>query len=98
MKNEYSAHPWAVDVEVYFADGWEPRTDLTDAELVMYRDAIKATLKGDFYIGIQDNMIDFWADGADAEKLHAILDELEQRGCYCDYPDWYYINEVACPE
>ena len=98
MRNDYSAHPWAIDVEVHFADGWTPCTDLTDAELDMYLDAIRKTLKGEFYIGIQDNMIDFWADDADTEKLNDLLDELEKRGCWFDYPDWYDVNEIDRPE
>ena len=98
MCNDYSAHPWAVDVEVHFTDGDGSCTDLTDADLDTYQDAIKDALKGDCYICIEDGMISFWADDADVKKLTAILEELEWHGCWLDYPDWYYINEVDYPE
>lgn len=98
MNNDYSAHPWVIDVEVHFANGWTPCTDLTDVELDMYLEAIKATLEGDFFIGIQDNMIEFWADNADEEKLDALLGELEEHGCWFDYPDWYGENGIDYPE
>lgn len=100
---DYFAHPWNVDVDVYIYDESDATeaSDISDAEVDAYVEAIKKCLRGEF--GIEtgspgDRGFGFWADDADEETLNQLLDGLKSRGCIVDYPDWNYINETGNDE
>ena len=96
---QYPAHPWNVDVDVYIYDESDATeaSDISDAEVDAYVEAIKKCLRGEFAIETGspgDRGFGFWADDADWDTLNQLLGGLESRGCIVEYPDWDYIHET----
>lgn len=100
---DYHAHPWNVDVDVYIYDKSDATeaSDISDAEVDAYVEAIKKCLRGEFAIETGspgDRGFGFWADDADWDTLNQLLGGLESRGCIVEYPDWDYIHETGNEE
>ena len=95
---DYDAHPWNIDVDVVIYDD----TDIADAEIQAYVDAITKCLRGEFCMSNDgtpgDRGFGFWADAADEDTLNELLAGLEKRGCIVEYPDWDYLHETGNEE